>query len=200
MFNVKFEIGSLSRRFKKLRDELTRGNITRNAAHTLVRNTAGWIFRRSVSRHKTAQKFGIEPSGILEFVANGNTAVSKGGGRIFSRKDGRGYSMYITGVPFIQKAFRALKVTPRKASALTIPLDAISARKSVKELKNSGWNIFRPNGYDVLLGTKRKGQKPIALYALVKSAKIPRDAQLLPSSYLMNLWTQKSVAEQLAKL
>lgn len=193
-------MGQVTRRFKRLRDKVSRGEIMRCAEHTLVANLAAYIFRRSLERHKTAEKFGANPTGILEFISGGRgTAASKGGGKIFARGNADSRSIFISGVPFIQKAFRSLFITPKKANALTIPLSKISFGKRVKDLRASGWNIFRPVGKNVLMGKKTARSKPVVLYALVKSVTIPRDARLLPSAHLMNLWTANAVKEELAK-
>lgn len=193
-------MGQVTRRFKRLRDKASRGEIMRCAEHTLVANLAAYIFRRSLERHKTAEKFGAKPTGILEFISGGRgTAASKGGGRIYARGNADSRSIFISGVPFIQKAFRALFITPKKAKALTIPLSKIAFGKRVKDLRASGWNIFRPVGKNVLMGTKTARSKPVVLYALVKSATIPRDARLLPSAHLMNLWTANAVKEELSR-
>ena len=193
-------MGQVTHRFKRLRDKVSRGEIMRSAEHTLVANLAAYIFRRSLERHKTAEKFGANPTGILEFISGGRgTAASKGGGKIYARGNADSRSIFISGVPFIQKAFRALFITPRKAKALTIPLSKIAFGKRVKDLRASGWNIFRPVGKNVLMGTKTARSKPVVLYALVKSVTIPRDARLLPSAHLMNLWTANAVKEELAQ-
>lgn len=200
MFNVRFDMGQVTRRFKRLRDKVSRGEIMRNAEHTLVSKLAAYIYRRSIERHKTAKKFGAKPTGILEFLSGGNgTAASTGGGKIYARGNSDSRSIFISGVPFIQKAFRALFITPKKANALTIPISKIAFRKRVKDLRASGWNIFRPVGKNVLMGKKSPRSKPVVLYALVKSATIPRDARLLPSAHLMNLWTANAVKEELAR-
>lgn len=193
-------MGQVTRRFKRLRDKVSRGEIMRSAEHTLVANLADYIFRRSLERHKTAEKFGAKPTGILEFISGGRgTAASKGGGKIYARGNADSRSIFISGVPFIQKAFRALFITPKKANALTIPLSKIAFGKRVKDLRASGWNIFRPVGKNVLMGTKTARSKPVVLYALVKSVTIPRDARLLPSAHLMNLWTANAVKKELAQ-
>jgi hypothetical protein len=200
MFSVRFDMGQVTRRFKRLRDKVSRGEIMRSAEHTLVANLAAYIFRRSLERHKTAEKFGAKPTGILEFISGGRgTAASKGGGKIYARGNADSRSIFISGVPFIQKAFRSLFITPKKANALTIPLSKIAFGKRVKDLRASGWNIFRPVGKNVLMGKRTARSKPVVLYALVKSVTIPRDARLLPSAHLMNIWTANAVKEELAQ-
>lgn len=179
-----------------LRDKNSRADIMRYARTEVVRKLAGWIFRRSQSRHKTAERFGINPTGILEFSETAPVSFSRGGGKIYARNVGGGKtSIFIGGVPFIQKAFRSLNIVPKRASALTIPLHADAARTPAREIEMKGWHTFIPKGRGVIMGKKGKRGRAVPLYALRNSVKIPRDAQLLPSNYLMNLWTNKAIRE-----
>lgn len=164
----------------------------------VVRKLAGWINRRSKSRHKVAQRFGVDPTGILEFTETAPISFSKGGGKIYAKNVGGGKtSIFISGVPFIQKAFRSLVIVPKRARALTIPLHADAVRTPAGEIAEKGWDTFIPKGKGVIMGRKGKRGRAVPLYALRKSVKIPRDAQLLPSSYLMNLWTRNAIKEGL---
>lgn len=198
MFNVRFDLGDVTRRFKKLREKTSRGNIVRSASRALVGHLADYIRARSESRHTTANRLGATPTNILKFVRSGAFAYSDGGGKIYTHASGREGSVFIGGVPFIQRAFHSLHVVPKNASALTIPIHREAYAKRVKDLEGSGWSIFRPRGKRVLMGKKGSG-RAIPLYALVKSATIPKDTRLLPSSYLMNEWTEKAVREELEK-
>lgn len=200
MFNVRYNLGKPSRRYKKIRDASSRNDIMRAASYVLVKKTAGWITRRSATRHKTAKRLGIEPTRILEFYETSPISMSKAGGKIYARNVGGGnFSMFISGVPFIQKAFRDLHVTPKRARYLTIPLSGYSARIPARDMKARGWKTFRPNGHDVIMGYREKGEKPIPLYALKKSVRIPRDARLLPPAHLMDTWTRNAIKEELQK-
>ena len=201
VFNVRYNLAEVTRRFKALRED--RSRIMNRAGAKVVEKLAAYIFRRSASRHKTAKKFGIEPTGILEFVSGGTgLAASRGGGKIYKRTVKGVYSIFISGVPFIQKAFRPLHITPKKASALTIPLHRDAARTPAREIGGKGWHTFIRNGRDgkgIIYGRKGGQVRAVPLFLLVKSAKIPRDAQLLPQSRLMDLWTQKAIKEELSK-
>jgi hypothetical protein len=66
MFNVRFNLAEVTRRFKRLREE--RGRIMNRAGAAVVYKLASWIMRRSLTRHKTARKFGIEPTGTVAAV------------------------------------------------------------------------------------------------------------------------------------
>ena len=198
VFNVRYNLAQVTRRFKALRED--RSRIMNRAGAKVVEKLAAYIFRRSASRHKTAKRFGAEPTGILEFISGGTgLAASRGGGKIYKRTVKGVYSIFISGVPFIQKAFRDLHVTPKRARYLTIPLSGYSARIPARDMKARGWKTFRPKGHDVIMGYREKGEKPIPLYALKKSVRIPRDARLLPPAHLMDTWTRNAIKEELQK-
>lgn len=200
IFNVRFDMADVSRRLKKLRED--RARIMNKAGAVVVSKLAAWIMRRSATRHKTAKRLGVEPTGILEFLGAGRgMAASRGGGKIYKRNIGGNYSIFISGVPFVQKAFRDLHIVPRKASALTIPLNADAARTPAREIGEKGWRTFVKTGRSgkpIIYGKKFGNGRAVPLYLLVKSATIPRDAQLLPQSALMDLWTKKAIMEELA--
>lgn len=198
---MRYNLGELSRRFKRFRER--QSVIMNRAGAEVVAKLAGWIMRRSATRHKTARKFGIAPTGILEFV-NGGTglAASKGGGKIYKRTVKGVYSIFIAGVPFIQKAFRPLHIVPRKASALTIPIHRDAARTPAREVGAKGWRTWigtSRKGQGIIYGKKNASGRAVPLYLLVKSATIPRDPNLLPQARLMDIWTRNAVKRELAK-
>ena len=201
LFNVRYNLAQVTRRFKALRED--RGRIMNRAGAVVVEKLAGWIFRRSLTRHKTARKFGIDPTGILELMGAGTgLATSKGGGKIYKRTIGNTYSIFISGIPFIQKAFRPLHIVPKKASALTIPLHRDAARTPAREMAGKGyrtWIGLSKKGKSIIYGKKGTDKRAIPLYLLVKSATIPRDAQLLPQARIMDIWTKNAIIQELRK-
>ena len=96
----------------------------------------------------------------------------------------------------ISRAFAPLTLTPKNANALTIPVAAASYGHRVRELRRMGWNIFRPKGHDILMGSIN-GSEAQALYALKKKVTIRQDRSLLPSdkdvSMTINLAIGKSI-------
>lgn len=199
MFNVRYNAPSPNRRYKALREPESRYRIMKAARDAVIEKLGGWIFRRSTSRHKTAQRLGAPTTGILEFTATSPTSTSRGGGKIFGRRRGDNASIFISGVPFIQKAFRDLHVSARRARYLTIPVHRDAVRTKAREIERKGWDTFIPRGGRVIMGKKDGSSRAVPLYVLRKSVKIPRDHNLLPASHLMDLWMKKAIQEELSR-
>ena len=143
------------------------------------------------SRHRTASALGARPTGH----------IAKGASRVTctSTSDSATVSVPIAG---ISRAFAPLTLTPKNANALTIPVAAASYGHRVREMQRLGWNIFRPKGHDILMGSIG-GSEAQALYALKKKVTIRKDRSLLPSnkdvSMTINLAIGKSIASHLRK-
>lgn len=197
MFNVRYDTPTPNRRYKLLRDADSRRTIMKRTRDFVITKLGGWIFRRSTSRHKVAKRFGVEPTGILEFTES-SPSSSRGGGKIYGRGTSSTSSIFIAGVPFIQKAFRALHIVPKRARALTIPLHRDAVRTRARDIANKGWDTFIPRGKSYIAGRKGKSKRITPLYALRKSVTIPRDARLLPASYLMDKWVTMAIKSELA--
>ena len=136
------------------------------------------------THHATADRLGANRSGFLE---KGSDAVVP-----HATSD---YAEVIIPIRGISRAFRDLTVTPKNANALTIPLDALSYNARVSQVRALGWEIFRPKGKNVLMGTKDGETK--SLYALVKSAQLRQDRELLPSDEEIGSTAKLSIKQYL---
>ena len=164
----------------KLRDyiarlmEHARHDLNARAAKSVERLTRAHLNRFAGSHHGTAQKLGAKPTGHLEKAARNINAAA----------DGAGFSVFIES-PGIRRARGAFDIVPREKSALTIPLHALAYGNRVSDLRENGMVIFRPKrkggGKANILATKEKDGKLLALYALVKRARIPHEPDLLPT-------------------
>lgn len=125
--------------------------------------------REGAIRHATAGRLGAEPT---QHIIKGAARVTS-----FSSEHGAVVSVPIAG---ITRAYRDLTILPVQAKALTIPIAAASYCHRVRELSRLGWNVFRPNGSDVLFGRRDGDETATALYALKKSVVVRRDRTLLP--------------------
>jgi len=124
------------------------------------------------THHGTAQRLGAKPTGHLEKAAR----------RTSPFHDGAGFGALVES-PGITRARGELTITPQKKQWLTIPLHALAYGKRVSEVREN-MPVFRPNkkggGKHNILATTQNGEL-VALYALVKSARIPHEPGLLPT-------------------
>lgn len=158
--------------------------------------TADHIARASVSRHKTADRLGAPPSGFLEF-APGRVRLE---GKYVDEDGKRGFieprdatessvDIIIGNTPGLSRAFHDLVITPKKAKALTIPINAVSYAKSVKKVKAEGYRIHREGR--VLKGGKGGGET-IPLYVLCGRVTVPQDRGILPLEREIAEWAEEA--------
>ena len=169
-------------------------SMMRQMGRDLTKDFAHFFYAASRSRHKTANKYGVEPTGILEFD-DGFPARSRGGGIIKASEAGNEVTLTVGGVPFLSRAYAPLHIVPKRAHCLTIPISSESVHKRAADLKRAGWVLFsgcRRNGYGrgILFG--KRGYSVVALFALVKNATIPQDKGLMPSEAEVGSWAASS--------
>lgn len=144
------------------------------------------IEEASRTRHKWANRLGVTPTGHLKRAYES----------VLSAATATGARVEITS-PGISRAFRDLEIRPRAKAYLTIPADAASYGKWVKDVKAEGWRIFRPVApggkgasrkkgagaagpfRNYLMGTK-ENHPPRVLFWLKKKVTVPQDRDLLP--------------------
>lgn len=155
----------------------------------LVRRMARYISDRSKTRHKTADRLGAAHTGVLEF-SNSNPSHNRRRGVIrHVVRSGRA-EIVIERVEGLTRAFHALSIHPRRASALTIPINRESYAKTTKDMRKLGWFLFRPKGTDTLWGMKDGASIP--LYKLMSHTTVPRDAKLMPTEHMIGQWANKA--------
>ena len=161
--------------------------------YNVQERTADHIARASVTRHRTADRLGAPHSGFLEFapgrVRSEGKFVDEDGKRgAIETRDATESSVdvVVTNTPGLSRAFHDLVITPRKAKALTIPINAVSYAKSVKKVKSEGYKIHREGR--VLKGEKSEGGEAIPLYVLCGRVTVPQDRGLLPTEQEIADW------------
>lgn len=169
----------------------------RKVGDTLVLKIATYIYDRSLTRHKTADRLNAPHTGVLEF-SRSVPSYTRRGGKIFSVVSGGKVDVTVQGVPGLARAYRPLDIYPKKAHALTIPISSESYSKTAKKLSDSGWKLFVPrrkNGErkGVLMGTFAGVTKP--LFALCKHVHIKRDPKLMPPDRLIETWAANGMRE-----
>ena len=154
-------------------------------ASSLASHVRNHLRRIAPARHMTASRLGARPT----------DHIAKGAARVTSQSSANGATVSVP-IAGISRAFAPLTLTPKNANALTIPVAAASYGHRVRELRRMGWNIFRPKGHDILMGSIN-GSEAQALYALKKKVTIRQDRSLLPSdkdvSMTINLAIGKSI-------
>lgn len=173
-------------------------------AETFVRIGAQMVLRLSrymaagaPERHKWANKLGAKPTGMLEFRPAPSVSNSRTGATIFSESGNDSATMVIEGVMGIGRAFQDLDIYPQNASALTVPINKAAYAKTVKDLRDEGWNIFR-RGRTLVgnHGTTKRGNA-VPLFALCGHVHISKDDTLLPSSAILNSWAISEAEREL---
>lgn len=162
-----------------------RRNILSVAASRVAELVRRHLSAASASRHATADRLGANRTGFLEEGARSGVTprATPDEAEVLIR------------VPGISRAFRDLEIRPRRANALTIPLDALSYSRRVGEVRALGWSVFRPKGKNVLMGAKDGETK--SLYALVKSAHLRQDRGLLPADEQIAATAKLSIKQYL---
>lgn len=170
----------------------------------LVKRYAEWIFNASKTRHKSARRLGAQPTGVLEF-SRSCPAHTRRGGKIWYRVQNKVAEIIIQGVAGLARAFGALDIVPRKAKALTIPIDREAYAQTAAKMEAKGWYLFVPNrkferrnesaARGCLWGKKGGITKP--LFALRKHTHIKHDKGLMPTDRIVENWTRKASEEYL---
>lgn len=138
-----------------------------NAVRILVRTHLSRLARL---RHSSADRLGARRTGHVEKGARATHFTAS--------PDGATVIIPIAGM---SRALRDVTVTPRVASALTLPVSARAYGKRVGEMRRLGWRVFRPKGKDVLMDYLKDGDEPVPLYALKRRVTQRQDRTLLPS-------------------
>jgi hypothetical protein len=154
---------------------------------------ADHIAMASVTRHKSADRLGAPHSGFLEFapgrIKSESKHVNADGSRGLIESENAtvdSVDIVICNTPGMSRAFHSLVITPKKAKALTIPINAVSYAKSAKDLRQQGWKMHREGR--VLKGSRGGSDETLALYVLCGKVTIPQDRGLLPMEQEIADW------------
>ena len=140
-------------------------------ANALASGLQRHLRREADMRHRWADKLGAKPTGLLRKGAARITWIAS-------------VSDAIVNVPIvgIARAYHDITIRPRRAPLLTVPVAGAAYGHRVRELRRMGWQVFRPQGKDFLMGKRRDGDgKAKLLYSLRKSVTVRKDRTLLPS-------------------
>lgn len=178
-----YNIDGLVEKVKRLSTQQAKQKI----ADKMVLHVSTYISKGAGDRHKWSNKLGAEPTGVLEFAPSERVSTSKGGGKIYADVEGDAAVVKLANIKGISRAFKDLEITPKSASALTVPIHRESYAKTVGEMTSAGWNIFRRGR--VLMGAKGSSSgMTVPLFVLCGHVHIDKDPELLPSSSQLYQW------------
>lgn len=103
----------------------------------------------------------------------------------------------------IGRAFHDINLTTPTCNGkkyLTVPCDAESYGHTVDWMRKRGWKIFRPGKAKILLGYKRKGDKPRKLFALSEGHTLKQDPSLLPTQDKASKLVVRSIARECKRI
>lgn len=155
------------------------GPAGRRHLHTVGANALAERVRRHLrtvapARHRTAIALGASPTRHIE---DGISGVAP-----HADADHGEVVIPIAGIGRAYRDIRLVTPTSGGKNYYTIPKHRAAYGHTVAELRNAGWTVFRPGEKRVLLGYRRKGERPVVLYALAKRANLKRDPSLLPTA------------------
>ena len=103
----------------------------------------------------------------------------------------------------IGRAFHNINLTTPTRNGkkyLTVPCDAESYGHTVDWMRERGWKIFRPGKAKILLGYRRKGDKPKKLFTLSEGHTLKKDPSLLPTQAEASSIVVKSIATECKRI
>lgn len=159
-------------------------SVAANAVRILVRDH---LFRIAPRHHISAHRLGATPTGHLEKGARATQFTASANG-----------AEVIIPIPGLSRAFGPLTITPRNAAALTLPVSPHAYGKRVGELRANGWNIFRPKGHDILMGSLGDDEA-VPLYVLKRRVQLKQDRSLLPSDAELGTTASKAMLDYIRR-
>ena len=208
-------LGIISKKLGAMFVPKMKTDMMRSIGINVREHTADHIADASDSRHKSADRLGAAHTGFLEFAPGRGQMRSESE---YEDKDGQGkpftevqnvstnkVDVVIGNTPGLSRAFGPITITPKKAKALTIPINKISYAKRVGELKDEGFKIFKlpsdpQSKRDGILATEDESGGIIPLYVLCGKVTIPQDRGLLPSDSDIEDWCEDSIVSFMEKL
>ena len=156
-------------RWKDMMSAENRKRMFAAAADRLENLIRRHILRIAPAHHTSAERLGATQTGHLTKGARLTTSTAT-----------ENEALITIPIPGLNRAFKPLVITPKNASALTIPIARQSYGQRAARMRQLGWSLFRPKGKNVLMGAQ-KDQDPVPLYVLVRRVEQPQDRSLLPS-------------------
>ena len=165
--------------------------ITRAGAYSLYVLVRRHVNRYARAHHASADRLQADRTGHLE---DGSAAIVPPADNVLSIP-----------IPGFQRVFKDLAISPRTATALTIPINRVAYGKRAARLQSEGWRLFTVStrgggpGGGILFGRRGEASAVTALYALSKSVRVRQDRSMLPTDEDMQRATAKGVARAILR-
>ena len=150
------------------------------------------ILRTSFQRHSTATSLGASPTGHYDILRHPIRPRIEGDVGIIEIK--------IPGIGRARYDISLTTPTRHGKKYYTIPKHAAAYGKTVETLRRRGWKIFRPGDKKILLGYRRKGDKPVILFALAEKANMRKDPSLLPTDAAIGAEANNAMAGEVRRV
>lgn len=171
--------------------DLVKSEGRRQLFHAIADNVAELVrdhlFRIAPRHHISAHRLGATPTGHIEKGARATQFTASANG-----------AEVIIPIPGLSRAFGPLTIAPRNAAALTLPVSPHAYGKRVGDLRTNGWNIFRPKGHDILMGSLGDDEA-VPLYVLKKRVQLKQDRSLLPSDAELSGTASKAMLDYIRR-
>lgn len=141
--------------------------LNEGAAQSLWAAVRSHLEKESGRHHKWASKLGAKPTGHLEEAARSTKWAA----------DAEAATVTVHS-PGISRVNHPLRIEPKRARLLTIPIHALGYGRPASEV-SAAHRLFRPKGKDYLMA-KIDG-KATVIYLLRKAVMVPQDRGLMPS-------------------
>lgn len=180
----------LRRKLALISSAETMRRLNRHIGENVLEFTKDHLDKMAVTRHKVADRLGAPHSKFYEYASGRKAGSPREQTTVLEGVGEAKATIAIKNTPGLSRAWHDLTIEPKKAKALTIPLDRVSHGKRVADLRREGHDVFRPKGTNILAETRGKGKSARLrpLYALVKKVTVPQDEGLLPTSGEIRDW------------
>lgn len=144
-----------------------RRTLNESAGRQLWADIRAHLRKEAGQRHATASRLGANPTGHLEKAAQSTDWTAD--------SDAATVTVHSPG---ISRVFHPLRITPKRAQTLTIPVHALGYGRRASEV-SAAHRLFRPKGKDYLMADVEG--TPTVIYLLRKAVTISLDRSLMPS-------------------
>lgn len=144
-----------------------RQTLNESAARQLWADIRAHLRGEASRRHGTAGRLGAQPTGHLEKAAQSTDWMA----------DAEAATVTVHS-PGISRVFHPLRIEPKRARTLTIPVHALGYGRRASEV-SAAHRLFRPKGKDYLMADI--DGRATVIYLLRKAVMVPQDRSLMPS-------------------